>query len=113
MCGQRVPHCSVAKKRVAGRSGALSRYVDMYAKVSGSLYPTIPVTEPFGLASGPFSSQTKLSERGFRTFNKVDIDILNKTTYSLWLNFAAPLAALIENISLRSGYSALRGNGSQ
>jgi hypothetical protein len=102
MCGQRVPPCSVAKKRVAGRSGALSRYVDMYAKVSGSLYPTIPVTEPFGLASGPFSSQTKLSERGFRTFNKVDIDILNKTTYSLWLNFATLRVALSKKWLLRS-----------
>jgi hypothetical protein len=94
--------CCEEARGVAGRSGALSRYVDMYAKVSGSLYPTIPVTEPFGLASGPFSSQTKLSERGFRTFNKVDIDILNKTTYSLWLNFAILRVALSKKWLLRS-----------
>jgi hypothetical protein len=66
----------------------------MYAKASGSPYAAIPVTEPLGVASGPFSSQTKFKWAGFGTFNKVDIDILNKTTYSLWLNFAALRVAL-------------------
>ena len=66
-----------------GVTGLLFHYVDMYAKASGSLYAAIPFTEALGPASGRFSSQPELSGRGFRTFNKVDIDILNKATYSV------------------------------
>jgi hypothetical protein len=50
----------------------------------------------------PFLRKLNLSGRGFRTFNKVDIDILNKTTYSLWLNFAALRVALSKKWLLRS-----------